>query len=385
MFNNRIKWNALPVKTFLNVFMTTLDLAAFGPSVTLESVTRRSFSRAALPALLIPAKGAPATPVTGVGEHTYEIFHDFLQLPDRLRFGNTHGVVVDAQGRIIVCHTVHKTSESADAIAIFDPRGKFIKSWGAEMRGGAHGLTIRREGNEEFLYHCDNVKGYVRKTTLDGEVVWVLHAPMMSGLYGQASEYRPGNLAIAPNGDFYVADGYGKFYIHHYDAKTRYVGSFGGTRALMDRNKDVETGPGTTIWPHAIAVDTRGAQPLLVIGERGANSRLQYFTLDGKPLHTVKDGVRWPSTFDFRQGVMLMPDLKAVVSLFDRSNRLITHLGDGRQPDGKTYEGLRNRERTAFTAGQFICPHGACFDARGNILVAEWVEVGRVSLLRRVN
>ena len=152
----------------------------------------------------------------------------------------------------------------------------------------------------------------------------------------------------------------------------------------MDQNKDLETPLGTTIWPHAIAIDPRGEQPLLLVGERGANARLQYFSLDGKPLHKVQDGVRWPSTFDFRDGVMLMPDLKAVVTLFDRSNRLITHLGDGRQPDGKTYEALRSQERSAFTPGRFVAPHGACFDAQGNILVAEWVEVGRVTKLRRV-
>ena len=347
----------------------------------LESVTRRTLSAAFL---CTAAKGAQRAPITGTGEHTYEMLHDFLRVPDKIRFGNTHGIVVDAAGRIIVCHTVHKSSESPDAIAIFDAEGNFIKSWGAEMRGGAHGLTIRREGNTEFLYHCDNVRGYVRKTTLDGEVVWVLHAPAMAGVYAKASEYKPSNLAFAPNGDFYVADGYGKFYIHHYDARTRWVRTFGGTRALMDLNKDVETAAGTTIWPHAIAVDPRGKAPLLVVGERGANARLQYFTLDGKPLHTVKDGVRWPSTFEFRNGVMLMPDLKAVVTLLDASNRLIMHLGDGRQADGKTYEGLRTQERAAFPVGRFIAPHGACFDAQGNILVAEWVEVGRVTKLRRV-
>jgi hypothetical protein len=344
-------------------------------------MTRRHLAIA--PFLITAAKGQPRTPVTGTGEHTYEMLHDFLQPPDSMKFGNVHGIVVDSQGRIIVCHTVHASSASPDSIAIFDAAGRFIKSWGGpDMRGGAHGLTIRKEGGQEFLYHCDNVKGFVRKTTLDGETVWVLHAPVMSGLYANAREYKPSNLAIAPNGDLYIADGYGKFYIHHYDAKTRYLRSFGGSREIMT---SVETGPGTTIWPHAIGIDARGKEPLLMVGERGANSRLQYFTLDAKPLHSVKTGVRWPSTFDFRGGAMLMPDLKAVVTLFDANNKLIAHLGDGRQPDGKTYEGIRDaRDRSAFTPGKFVAPHGACFDADGNILVAEWVEIGRVTKLRKL-
>ena len=79
-----------------------------------------------------------------------------------------------------------------------------------------------------------------------------------------------------------------------------------------------------------------------------------------------------------------MPDLKAVVTLYDAQNKPLVQLGDGRQPDGKTYEGLRNQERAAFTPGKFVAPHAACFDAQGNILAAEWVEVGRVTKLRKL-
>ena len=343
------------------------------------SIPRRSFFLAATAA----AYGQSKVPVMGSGAHTYEAYHDWPQLPSTHQFGNTHGIVMDRQGRVVVAHTVHKSSSSPDAIAIFDPDGKFVKSWGADMRGGAHGLTIRQEGGVEFLYHCDNVKGHVRKTTVDGEVVWTIHAPVMSGVYAKASEYRPSNLAVAPNGDIYVADGYGKFGIHHYDAKTNYIRTFGGTRQLMDANKDKETGPGTTIWPHAIGIDTRSGTPLLMVGERGANSRIQYFDLNGRSLHMVKDGVRWPSTFDFLGDTLLMPDLKAVVTLFDKQNRPLAHLGDGRQADGKTYESLRAGDRSAFTPGRFVAPHAACFAPNGDIYVAEWVEVGRVTKLKR--
>lgn len=328
---------------------------------------------------------AQSKPVLGSGAYTYEATHDWAQLPSNISFGNTHGIIVTSDRRVIVAHTVHKESQSPDAICVFDDQGKFIKSWGADLRGGAHGLVLQKEGSTEFLYHCDNVKGFIRKTTLDGEVVWVMHAPVASGVYTKASEFKPSTLAIAPNGHIYVADGYGKFYIHQFDEKLRWVRTFGGSRELMDQNKDKETAAGTTIWPHAIGIDTRGPEPLLMVGERGANSRVQYFTLDGKPLHSVKNGVRWPSTFDFHNGLMLMPDLKAVVTLFDRDNNPLVQLGDGRQPDGKTYENLRTLNRDAFTPGKFVAPHAASFDADGNIYVAEWVEVGRITKLRKVS
>ena len=34
--------------------------------------------------------------------------------------------------------------------------------------------------------------------------------------------------------------------------------------------------------------------------------------------------------------------------------------------------------------GKFVHPHDACFDRDGNIFVVEWVQTGRVTLLRRV-
>jgi hypothetical protein len=85
-----------------------------------------------------------------------------------------------------------------------------------------------------------------------------MHAPVASGLYSKASEYKPSILAIATNGHIYVADGYGKFYIHHFDEKLNWVRSFGGSRALMDRNKDVETPAGKSIAPHAACFDPDG-------------------------------------------------------------------------------------------------------------------------------
>ena len=45
---------------------------------------------------------------------------------------------------------------------------------------------------------------------------------------------------------------------------------------------------------------------------------------------------------------------------------------------------LRKQSRDHFIPGKFVCPHGACFDHAGNIFVVEWVEVGRVSKLRKV-
>jgi len=76
------------------------------------------------------------------------------------------------------------------------------------------------------------------------------------------------------------------------------------------------------------------------------------------------------------------------VSLFDKNNKVITHLGydpewtktvlgDGKFP-------IRV-DRALWPNGKFIHPHDACFDKAGNIFVVEWVLNGRVSFLRNVS
>src|SRR5690348_7574754 len=126
-------------------------------------------------------------PVIGEGEHTYEVSHDWGQLPADIQYGNTHGVCEDSHGRIYIHHTVFATSEKPDSMVVFDHKGRFVKSWGKQFRGGAHGLHIHREGKEEFLYLCDFQRGVVVKATLDGEEVFSLGYPKESEVYS-----RPG-------------------------------------------------------------------------------------------------------------------------------------------------------------------------------------------------
>jgi hypothetical protein len=334
---------------------------------------RRQFLTGLAAPLILGAqnKSGSAKPIVGSGDHTYEVTHDWGELPADIKFGNTHGVCEDSQGRIYIHHTVNAASESHDTMVVFDRNGKFVKSWGAAFRGGAHGLKIQREGTQEFLYLCDTKRAVVVKSTLDGEEVFMLGYPSMAEPYSHGYiKYSPTNLAIAPDGDIYVGDGYGSSYINQYDSKGNYIRTFGGKGTEL----------GKLDCPHGLIVDTRAA-PMLVVADRG-NHRIQRFTLDGAPIDTIA-GTNLPCHFNvFRNGDVVVPDLGARVTLLDKNNQVIEHLGDDSQ---SKWSDTRKLSRDHFAPGKFVCPHSACFDHAGNIFVVEWVEVGRVTKLRRVS
>jgi hypothetical protein len=314
-------------------------------------------------------------PVVGKGAHTYEVYHDWGRLPPWLTYGNTHGVCIDSQGHVYIHHTVGADSQYDNTMVVFDSTGKFVKSWGSEFKGGAHGLHIREEGRNEFLYLCDTKRAVMAKTTLAGELVYVLDYPKESDKYPYAADgtrgvkFSPTNVAIAPNGDVYVADGYGSSYINQYNDKGEYIRTFGGKG----------TAPGLLDCPHGLMVDTRSRTPVLMVADRG-NRRIQNFTLDGQHLGFV-DGTNAPCHFHERKGLIVVPDLWARVTLLDAHNRVVAHLGEA---GIDSWKNIRKGPRELFTPGKFVCPHSARFDHDGNIFVVEWVEVGRVTKLQKV-
>jgi hypothetical protein len=320
-------------------------------------------------------KTGEKAPVVGSGKHTYEAIHDWGELPAGIKYGNTHGVVEDSQGHIYIHHTVHASSEIPDSMVVFDEKGKFVKSWGKEFKGGAHGLHIQKEGSTEYLYLCDTARGIVMKATLNGESVYTFGYPDQSEAYkpgpdGKKPKYSPTNLAIAPNGDLYVGDGYGSSYINQYNNKGEYIRTFGG------KGKEA----GKLDCPHGIIVDRRDGTPILTVADRG-NARIQRFTLDGKHIDFVS-GTNMPCHFNFfKNGDVVVPDLGARVTLMDKHNQVIEHLGDDSE---SKWRDTRKLSRDHFTPGKFVAPHGASFDHKGNIFIVEWVEVGRVTKLQRV-
>src|SRR4051794_16928273 len=126
-----------------------------------SSMTRRSFvkhtaagSLAALaaPAIVSAAKTDSKKPLVGSGEHQYEADHYWAQLPDKFTWQTTHNVAVGRDGLVYIIHEGKLDQADHPSIFVFDPDGKFVRSFGQEFQGGGHGLEVRQEGSDEFLY-----------------------------------------------------------------------------------------------------------------------------------------------------------------------------------------------------------------------------------------
>ncbi len=355
-------------------------------------VRRRTFLKTAVAGTLtaavpgvVTANKSGSQNILGQGDHKYRVHHAWPQLPDRFQWQTTHNVAVDGDGLLYVIHEGRENLKDHPSIFVFDPQGKYVRSFGQQFQGGGHGLEVRREGREQFLYVCayQQVKA-LAKLSLRGEVVWLKHAPAASGVYAAGEDtdpqkiwgrdrFLPTNFAFLPDGDFLLADGYGSYYIHRYDRDGNWKSAFGGPG----------NGQGKFNTPHGIWWDDRpGREPAVVICDR-AHHTLQYVTADGQHRETL-EGFGLPANADTWQDLLVVPELFARVTLLDAKNQVVARLGD----DAEHIRGDQKREiranPTLWQEGKFVHPHDACFDGEGNIFVAEWVGTGRVSRLERL-
>ena len=324
-------------------------------------------------------KGGAKNPVLGVEGHKYEVVtHAWGELPPDYQWQTTHNVAFDGVGNAYITH--QGIGKQMDVVLVFDPKGKFVRSFGKEFHGGGHGVEIRKEGSDEFCYLSNTwTKNELKvmKTDLKGKVIWTKGRPEGKEYEDPKKAYNPTNICFLPDGGFVVGDGYGSNHLIKYDKDAKQVAVFAGSGKEL----------GKCATPHGQWVDDRDKdKPVLIVCDR-ANARLQTFDLDGKALSATDGGkvVLFPAHAKTRGEVLLVPDLHARVSLFDKDNKVIAHLGDDADWRKKVLDGFKVRkDPKQWEAGKFVHPHDAAFDHDGNLIVVEWVEPGRVSFLKKV-
>jgi hypothetical protein len=208
------------------------------------------------------------------------------------------------------------------------------------------------------------------KVTMFGDVVWSVGYPEESGLYDNDEKFRPTSVVVLPDGSFWVADGYGKSYIHIYDRYRHYIRSIGGKGEDADKMNT----------PHGLWLDTRKSTPTVVAADR-ENHRLKVFDLEGALIKIVEGDLRRPCNMYQHGSDLVVADLAGRVSIFDQDYRLITHLGDNPDPDKRAKNGIPKEE---WVDGLFISPHSAAWDSKGDLYVMDWLALGRISKLERI-
>ena len=299
--------------------------------------------------------------ILGQNTKRYKLNTNWSKLqPSKNPVKDCHEMVQDQKGRIILL-----TNETKNNVIIYDKSGKLIKAWGHEYPG-AHGLTLFNENGEDVLFICDNNLHKVFKTTVDGKVLMTLSYPKETGEYEKEEEYVPTETTIAPNGDIYVADGYGKDFIMQYDAKGKLIRHFGGRG---DGDKYL-------LNAHGICVDSRDeSAPVLIVTSRQQNAFKRY-TMEGEYIDTIPLPGAWVCRpvikGDYLYTAVLQTDSRqneksGFVLILDKNYKVVSNLA-GNLP---SYKGNMPEEMHQ-TNNVFQYPHDVCIDDEENMYVAQW-------------
>ncbi|MCM2372729.1 NHL repeat-containing protein [Aporhodopirellula aestuarii] len=322
----------------------------------------------------------------GHGDFRYRVNKDWATVnPFRLHIDNCHEMVQDSKGRLVMIG-----DDPRNNIIVFDKSGKVLDSWGTYWPGG-HGLTLVDEGGEDVLFVSESgwvrslddgvtmvrQNGYVAKMTIDGRMLFTISHPMTVGAYTPEMLFQPTETAVAPNGDIYIADGYGSDFILRYDQHGKFIQKFGG-RNNDDKNYNLANA-------HGVAFDGRDpANPKLIVTSRGQKA-FKYFSLDGKWLKTVSlanlqicrpvihgeyvyAGVCW--SHHFAEVNVPKPWLyqSGFTMVMDKDDRVVSCPG-GEQPvyENGILQPVKQDEARTFYHG-----HDVCIDEDENVYVCQW-------------
>src|SRR6185437_13460390 len=256
-----------------------------------------------------------------------------------------------------------------------DPSGKVLKMWGDKMFVWPHGVRIDNQG---FLWITDGRAADGRgeqifKIAPDGRIVLTLGTKGVAGAT-ESTFAGPADVAIAPNGDIFVADGHVNSRVVKFSKDGKFIKAWGKKGS----------GPGEFDVVHTLAFDSQGR---LFVGDRN-NSRIQIFDQDGKYLAEWKQFGRPSGIYIDSRDRMYVADSDSNMARNPGWKRGIrigsakTGKVDAFIPDTAT--GIDGNERWAgskllksVTSG----PEGVAVDADGNVYGA---EVGPERLMKYV-
>lgn len=271
--------------------------------------------------------------IVALGEHVYSVQRPWGSVPRGHKLAFVSQIAVDPDGCVYLC-------QRADPpIVVFDSSGAYLRSWGTGVIADAHGIFIDHEGR---VYVVDRDAHQVLRFDSAGRCDMTL---------GERSHPRfqepfnhPTDIAVAPNGDIYVTDGYGNSAVHCFSVTGEWKESWGCPGK----------GPGEFTTPHAVWVDSHNR---VLVADR-ENDRIQIFDLRGSYLEEWSDVYRPMDIFVDKEDRIYVTDQIPRLSMFSTAGKLV------------------GRCRPVLYGA-----HGIWGDADGNLYLAESSPMDRITKL----
>src|SRR5437667_883723 len=223
----------------------------------------------------------------------YHEVANWAKLPAGAKWAGVISADPASNGDIWVFH------RSDPPILRFDQSGKVVKSFGEGMFAQGHGMTVDRDGNVWVTdaQMKDGKGNQVFKFSPDGKLLMTLGKAGVAG-GGNDVFSGPCDVAIAQNGDIFVADG------HIADVPVNRIMKFSKDGKFIKAWGKRGSGPGEFDTPHSIAIDSRGR---IFVADR-SNSRIQIFDQDGRFIDQWKQFGRPSGIYIDRNDKMVVAD-----------------------------------------------------------------------------
>ncbi len=294
----------------------------------------------------------------------FEVIEGWEKIPAGYKHGDVDGVAIDSKDRVyLVCRRDPR-------VMVYEPNGAFVKSWGEDVfTERTHGICI---GPDDSVYVADDGDHTVRKFTTDGKQLMVIGTsgvPSDSGydikvgipsiVRGAPPFNRPTNVALAPDGQIYVCDGYGNARVHRFTPDGQLIQSWG----------EPGTEPGQFNLPHGIWVAPDGR---VFVCDR-ENDRIEIFSPDGKFLEQWTHVQRPTDIYMDKDGLIYVSELWWVLGQKSMAHGPINYDLPGRvsilDAKGNLLWRYCNADRCA--PGNFVAPHCIAVDSKGDMYVGE--------------
>ena len=210
----------------------------------------------------------------------YELVNDWPNFPAGFVLGMPTGLGTDTYNNIVVFHRAGrpwsfpppKEKIEKNTILTIDSRtGKILKAWGSNLFLMPHGLEVDKENN---VWVTDCGLQQVLKFSPEGDLLMVLDE---ANVLGNDSNHfaLPTDVAVAPDGSFYISDGYGNSRVLKFSKEGNFLFEWGKNGPDRLSNKGNKEGEFST--PHGIDLDKYGN---VYVADR-ENNRIQKFDPNG--------------------------------------------------------------------------------------------------------